>query len=159
MLETANDLRQKINTYLPLFQAISEDQAAAKPMAEKWSYKEIIGHLIDSATNNHQRFVRMQQVANIGKFAYDQNHWVSRQNYQSRKWSDLLQFWSAYNLHLAHVIENTDDKCLNNLCDMNYETPQTLAFVATDYVKHLVHHVNQILSDAPNEQSGGRKEV
>lgn len=153
MKAIANDLRQKVISALSLLQKISEEKADAKPIPEKWSYKEIIGHLLDSAANNHQRFVRMQQVSDLGKFGYDQNHWVLSQNYQARKWEDLLQFWSAYNLHLAHVIENIKEDCLNHQCDIGYETPKTLAFIATDYVKHLEHHVNQILSDAhPNER-------
>src|SRR6478609_7364599 len=78
----------------------SEDDFSFKPAPEKWSKKEILGHLIDSATNNHQRFIRIQFEDNpvIG---YDQNKWVEYSRYQQMSTTELIRFWQTYNQHLA----------------------------------------------------------
>lgn len=147
MHQTAQLLRHTIQESRPKLLAISAEQANEKPFANKWSLQEIIGHLIDSAANNHQRFVRMQQVADLGKFGYDQTHWVNSQYYQSANWEELVQLWYYYNLHLSHVIANLNPDTLTHTCDMGYDTPKDLRFVTGDYVKHLQHHLNQIFDD------------
>ena len=147
MHTVAQRLRDAIETAKPKLLAIKESHAAEKPYPDKWSIKEILGHLVDSASTNHQRIVRMQEVANIGTFVYEQMHWVNSQHYRSEGWSDLINVWYFYNRHLAHVIEHIDPKTLSNECDMDYGQPKTLQFVAEDYVKHLQHHLGQIFSD------------
>lgn len=147
MQTTAQALLLAINEAQPKLFAISEEQAGEKPFSEKWSFKEIIGHLIDSAANNHQRFVRMQQVADLGAFGYDQMHWVNSQHYQSADWQALVVLWHSYNRHLSHVIANIRPETLTHTCDMGYDAPTTLQFVAEDYVKHLQHHLKQVFDD------------
>jgi DinB superfamily len=129
----------------PELEAISEEQASTKPPDDKWSMKEIIGHLIDSASNNHQRLVRLQNEAENVSISYDQEFWVGTQAYQSEKWIDLVSFWFLYNRHLSHVIGNLNPAMLENTCDMGYPERKTLSFVATDYLRHLEHHLKQIL--------------
>ena len=136
----------------PRFAAISEADASAKPYPEKWSLKEILGHLVDSAVNNHQRFVRMQERADIGTFGYAQQHWVSSQHYQQRPWTDLVELWYQVNRHLVHVVAHIDPAALGHTCDMGYAAPATLQFVAQDYVRHVRHHVEQILDGADPRQ-------
>ncbi|MFN8354504.1 MAG: DinB family protein [Spirosomataceae bacterium] len=152
MQATAQLLLETIQDAYPKLQAISPEQASAKPVANKWSLNEILGHLIDSAANNHQRFVRMQQVVDLGKFGYDQNHWVTSQAYQDESWEDLVAFWYAYNRHLSHVIAHLPPGALQHHTDMGYEAPKTLQFVAEDYVRHVQHHLSQIFSDADPTQ-------
>jgi len=130
---------------------ITEDDASSKSMAEKWSLKEILGHLIDSAANNHQRFVRLQNSAEAVSIRYDQSFWVDRQAYQSAKWEELVSLWYFYNKHLSHVIANMDNKTLENTCDMGYSEAKSLRFVVEDYIRHLQHHITQILSGATPE--------
>jgi DinB superfamily len=123
--------------------AISDDAASKKPAPDKWSKKEILGHLIDSAANNHQRFVRLQLEPEISLPGYDQDNWVRLNRYQQAPWSEIIILWSAYNRHLATVIESLDEATLGHL----WHSPSgdvTLEFIATDYVRHLRHHLSQI---------------
>jgi len=128
---------------LPLLSAIPEDAASKKPAPNKWSKKEILGHLIDSAANNHQRFMRLQLQAEISLPGYDQDDWVRLNRYQQRTWNEIVTLWSAYNRHLASVIESLDDSALGHV----WHSPDgdvTLEFIASDYVRHLKHHLAQI---------------
>jgi len=128
---------------LPLLSAIPEDAASKKPAPNKWSKKEILGHLIDSAANNHQRFMRLQLQAEISLPGYDQDDWVRLNRYQQRTWIEIVTLWSAYNRHLASVIESLDDSALGHV----WHAPDgdvTLEFIASDYVRHLQHHLAQI---------------
>jgi hypothetical protein len=130
----------------PELEAIDEERASTKTIDGKWSIKEIIGHLIDSAANNHQRFVRLQNAAENVSIWYDQEFWVNVQAYQSEKWVDLVDLWYYYNKHLLHVVENLNQAMLDNKCDMGYSEQKTLEFVVKDYIHHLEHHLKQILS-------------
>ena len=128
---------------LPLLSAIPEDAASKKPAPNKWSKKEILGHLIDSAANNHQRFMRLQLQTEISLPGYDQDDWVRLNRYQHRTWNEIVTLWSAYNRHLASVIESLDDSALGHV----WHSPDgdvTLEFIASDYVRHLKHHLAQI---------------
>ena len=140
----ARDLRQTIDAVLPKLRAIS-DAAAGEPRAPgKWSRKEIIGHLIDSASNNHQRFIRAQQGTALSFPPYDQNHWSASQHCNERPWDALVTLWHAYNAHLAHVIAHIPDRHLAVPCVIEHATPVTLEFLVTDYVVHLRHHLAQV---------------
>jgi len=140
----AADLKQTVDDVLPRLRAIS-DASAGEPRAQgKWSRKQIIGHLIDSASNNHQRFVRAQQTTSLSFPPYEQNHWVASQHYNDRSWNDLIALWHSYNSHLAHVIANIDDRHLAAQCVIESSNPVTLEFLATDYVAHLRHHLAQV---------------
>lgn len=128
---------------LPRLQSIPEDIAAQKPAPGKWSKKEILGHLIDSAANNHQRFVRLQLQPELTLPGYDQDNWVRLNRYQQTSWREIVTLWSAYNRHLATVIESLDDDARGHV----WHSPEgdvTLEFIATDYVRHLLHHLKQI---------------
>src|ERR1700680_2736338 len=81
----------------------SEAESEQRPSPERWTRKEVLGHLIDSASNNHQRFVRGQIAAGQEFPDYDQEPWVRIQNYQAARWHDLIDLWRAYNAHLLHV--------------------------------------------------------
>ena len=140
----ARDLRQTIDSALPKLRAISDTTATEPRAPGKWSRKEIIGHLIDSASNNHQRFIRAQQVAKLSFPPYDQNHWSASQHCNERAWADLVSLWHAYNAHLAHVIEHIPDAQLSVPCVIEANSPVTLEFLVTDYVVHLRHHLAQV---------------
>lgn len=119
--------------------------SAADPETRKWSKKQILGHLIDSAANNHQRFVRAPQ--STGEFSfpiYRQESWVELQNYQARSWAELIAFWKSYNQHLAHVIENIPAAKADTLCRIGESEPVSLKFLVEDYIAHLQHHITQI---------------
>src|SRR5438874_7254574 len=99
----ADRLRKAVADAYPRLASISDSDAAQPIAPGKWSPKQVIGHLIDSAANNHQRFVRAQQEP-LAFPSYAQEHWVRSQHYEERAWEDVTIFWHAYNRHLAHVI-------------------------------------------------------
>jgi DinB superfamily len=142
-LDAAHTLRQLIDEYERKFLAVSEAAAAHSPSPEKWSRKQILGHLIDSAANNHQRFIRLQLAPELQFPGYQQNEWVTLNGYSSRSWSELVALWAGYNRHLAHVIEHLDPAALPHIWDTGNHR-YTLEFIATDYVDHLRHHLAQI---------------
>src|SRR5688572_19401055 len=105
----ADELTRVIDLAAVELRSIDEALAASKPGPGVWSVKEIVGHLVDSAANNHQRFVRAQQTREFSFPGYAQDTWVQSQDYQSRPWSELVDFWRLYNHHLGHVIRRTPD--------------------------------------------------
>ena len=152
----AEEKRFVLFTYKDLI-SISEQDASQKK-AGKWSKKELIGHLIDSASNNHLRFIRAQFTDELVFPGYDQNEWVKVQNYQSESWHSLINLWKEFNLHLIHAIEKIPRKILimkrkNHNLDriaMNpvpVEQPASLEYFIKDYFVHLHHHINQIIKD------------
>jgi hypothetical protein len=152
MQAAGRELQDLVEETRPRLAAVTEAQASEKPFPDKWSLKEILGHLVDSAVNNHQRFVRMQERPDIGTFTYAQQHWVSSQRYHQRSWEDLAALWCHFNRHLAHVIAHVDPSTLDHSCDMGYAAPASLKFVVEDYVRHVRHHLGQILGGSDPRQ-------
>ena len=109
-----------------------------------WSRKEILGHLLDSAANNHHRFVRAQYQGELSMPGYAQENWVSTQHYKDRTWKDLVEFWTAYNRHLLHLMQRVPAERLQIPCRIGDDETVTLEFLMTDYVRHLQHHWDQI---------------
>ena len=148
MYATAARLLHAIATARLGLLALSETEAAARPAPDKWSTKEIIGHLIDSATNNHQRFVRAQQgQTDLNAYRYAPEFWVQSQDYQAADWHNLVALWYAYNVHLAHVVARIRPEFLDTLLQVWGDEPATLRFVAEDYVRHLRHHLGQVFTE------------
>lgn len=126
------------------FLELQEDEVRQRPAEGKWSKKEILGHMLDSACNNHQRFVIAQLSSELKFPAYNQAGWVRAQNYQEESWPALVQFWSSYNRHLLHVMSSIPPDRLKGLCFVGEDEPVTLEFLIRDYVRHLNHHAEQI---------------
>ena len=150
------DFRDTIVTAKARLSDMSEAQSRQKSSPEDWSPAEVLGHLIDSAANNHQRFVRAQFTDDLVFPGYEQNQWVNSQKYSEEPWAEVIQLWSSYNLHLLHVASvipedvltkarspHTLDQIAFNLVDKN--NPATLEYLIRDYVDHLRHHLDQIL--------------
>lgn len=118
-------------------------ETSARPDGH-WSPKEILGHLIDSAANNHQRFVRGQLAGELISPGYAQNDWVKTERFNDRAWTDLVQFWLAYNRHLLHVMSHAAPDRLGTTVRVGDDDPVTLEFVMIDYVRHMKHHLEQL---------------
>src|SRR5579872_1515889 len=99
--DASRALLQAVEVAAPKMKSMSDADATRARAPGKWSCKQVLGHLIDSAANNHQRFVRAQEQARLVFPAYNQNHWVTSQHYDERVWSELVNLWATYNRHLA----------------------------------------------------------
>jgi len=151
------DFRETIVSATARLKDIPEDRSRYKS-DDDWAPIEILGHLIDSAANNHQRFVRAQFTDDLVFPGYQQNEWVGSQRYRDESWADVIRLWSAYNLHLVHVASvvsedaltkprarHNQDQIAFNLVDKN--EPATLEYLIRDYVDHLRHHLKQIFDE------------
>ncbi len=125
------------------------------PLNDGWCAKQILGHLIDSAANNHARFVRAQLQEDLVFEGYDGDAWVRAQKYAQADWVSLVDLWANYNLHLLHVIENIPDEILHtprakhSLDKIAWHPvpanePVTLDYFIRDYFGHLQEHLGQI---------------
>jgi hypothetical protein len=148
MQQVAEHLRATLAKALPHLDSLSPEAAAVRPLPGKWSPKEILGHLIDSAGNNQQKFVRTLAEPEVHFPGYAQDDWVALQHYQSHDWHTLVRLWHALNLHLAHVIANAPEDRLGHHIYIHDSGPYTVAFLMEDYVEHVKHHLRQILPEA-----------
>src|SRR5262245_51813731 len=139
------DFRSTLSSASKQLSGISESESSRVPEVGQWSRKQILGHLIDSASNNHQRFVRAQLSEELIFPAYQQEDWVIAQRYQQESWSQLLELWQSYNRHLLHVMSCVPAKKLGCRCVIGSNQPVTLEFLIKDYLVHLKHHLRQIL--------------
>ena len=126
------------------FTALSEAEWTTRPAPEKWNKKEILGHLIDSATNNHHRFVRAQ-FEDKPLITYNADDWVAASRYQHMPVPHLVAFWQIYNLHIAELIRQIPPEIMARECHTGDEAPHTLAWIFGDYVVHLEHHLREMV--------------
>jgi len=144
MKELSEKLMSVIDAAEPRLREISEPESEKPVLSGGWSAKQVIGHLIDSASNNHQRFVRAAQQASLGFPGYDQEGNVRVQVPQEADWVLLVSLWAAYNRYLAHIVAHLPASKLETPCRIGSGEAVTLKFIATDYLTHLVHHLSQI---------------
>ena len=117
------------------------------------SIKQLLGHLIDSASNNHQRMIRLQYNSELvfPDYRQDNDRWISIQNYQDANWPNLVQLWKYFNLHMIQVIQSTDNSRLQNQWKDFEGTSVTLDQMIVGYLDHLNLHMNEIQELIDNE--------
>ena len=156
MSDYLNEFRQTIATAANQLLQITPEQSGVPRAAGKWSPREIIGHLIDSASNNHQRFVRAQFTDDLVFAGYEQEGWVRVQDYQGENWPELVQLWKLYNQHLLHLMSRIPEETRMKLRykhnlhqiasdSLSENDPVTLDWFMRDYVEHMKKHLSQIL--------------
>ena len=128
----------------PRLRAVSDAESVVPVLAGGWSRKQVIGHLIDSASNNHQRIVRAMLADALEFPRYDQEGNVRVQAVQEADWLLLVSLWASYNRYLAHVIAQIPGDKFDTVCRIGANEPVTLGFLAKDYLGHLRHHLGQI---------------
>ncbi len=131
-----------LDTLPPILRAIPDDEFTHKPAPGKWSKKEELGHLIDSAANNHQRFVRIPHEHHPLP-GYTQDEWVKHNYYQNAQPGNLVQLWEAYNRHLLFIISHIPEAELSRTAIVK-GSPVTLGFLIDDYLHHMEHHLHRI---------------
>jgi hypothetical protein len=148
--KTVEELLGIIDSFNEKISALSENEFHAKPLPEKWSKKEVLGHLIDSAQNNLRRFIVGQYETTPANIIYEQDFWVSANGYQQMKKEEILSLWKLTNHRIAAVLSNMPasnyTKTVNT--GKNEVSLRSLEWLAADYVKHMKHHLNQIIPNS-----------
>jgi hypothetical protein len=148
MINAATELQNLVDEFVPRLMTLSQSEFILKPTPGKWSKQEVLGHLIDSAQNNIRRFICAQYERTPPKIRYDQDFWGGINDYQSMKKEDVIQLWRLINERICAVCINTSKERYSATSDSGGETPNlnTIEWLASDYVKHLKHHLNQIFA-------------
>ena len=144
MLDAANRLSFLTTIIPPKLRMIKEQDFSYKPTPGKWSKKEILGHIIDSATNNHQRFIRIQ-FEDKPVIYYDQDLWNNAAHYNEMDSRQLIDFWKDYNRLLVEIIKRIPEENLNRTGLLKDKSSAPLFWYITDYVDHLEHHLRQLV--------------
>ena len=142
IINSAEFLQHIINDCIQKFKNIPESSWPEKQFPGKWSRQEMLGHLCDSAMNNIRRFIITQHEEN-NLIIYMQDEWVALQDYQSENYQNIILLWRLLNEQIIRTIKNIPQQKLNNTC----KTPQqhSILWLIEDYIKHLNHHLNQII--------------
>lgn len=143
-IELQRWLQEVADRELTQLQALDDQKATAKS-GDAWSPKEELGHLIDSATNNHIRFVRAALESTFHGLPYQQNGWVALHAYNEMPIATLVDFWHSYNSLLAHLVGQISEERLTTECVIGSSAPVTLKFLIEDYILHMQHHIDHIL--------------
>lgn len=145
MKDIGRQLHEIVETAAPRLSRINNDNVGLRPSPGEWSKKEILGHLIDSAANNHQRIVRaVYRIADHFPI-YDQNKWIEIQHYNEISWPALVAFWVSYNNHLSHVINHIPEQAESAPCNIGKDVPVPLNELIKDYLRHLRLHLDDLL--------------
>jgi len=146
MKAIAAELTKIIESHLTSLRSVGEEEFNLKPSPLKWSKKEILGHLVDSAQNNIRRFV-VAQYEERPKIVYNQDKWVAITNYQEYQLTDLIDLWYQLNKHLCQVLTSMPVEMITR--QVQTEDLHDLEWLAGDYIKHLLHHLHQVLDLEP----------
>lgn len=142
-----HELTFLIAAYNTKFQAIPDSDFSAKPHPHKWSKKEVVGHLIDSAQNNLRRFLVGQYDTQPPHIVYDQDSWVTANGYQHMKKEEVIALWKLINERIAEVLKSMPEQHYTKECNTGKAEVQlrTLHWLAEDYIRHMKHHINQVI--------------
>jgi hypothetical protein len=150
MKKTIKELDQLIQEYSNKISTMPEAEFSSKPLPHKWSKKEVLGHLIDSAQNNLRRFICGQYESSPPKIVYDQDRWVASNNYIQMDTKEIIEYWKLTNKRIIAVLEQMPSVNYSLNCDSGKSTVNlhSIEWLADDYVKHLKHHMNQIIPNS-----------
>jgi len=141
-------LEQTLSQLPPILRTFTDEHAATPPAPDRWTKKQVIGHLIDSASNNHQRFVRAALAGAIDFPGYDQNQWVNLQQYQQISWDQLITWWTSLNEHLLHIFRQLTPAQWSALCSGGDRGTCTLEQLLERYVAHMDQHLAKMLGNS-----------
>jgi hypothetical protein len=143
-MQSLSSLRVLLNELPDRLKHIPASRVETKPAPNKWSPKQELGHLLDSALNNHRRIVLIQLENNPALSSYDGERWVELQRYHERDWNELVQLWRALNQQFLAAAEAVPESNWSRTCTIGDSQALTLRFVVDDYVDHMMHHLRHM---------------
>jgi hypothetical protein len=146
MNDFAERLRRTVADEEPLLRAIPDSAANASPDPQRWSKKQELGHLVDSATNNRVRFAKAALEGRFDGPSYDSRGWVELGGYAQMPWAELVDLWRALNIALAALVSRIPEERRSAECRIGESLSAPLEFVIDDYIQHMQHHLDHILS-------------
>jgi hypothetical protein len=151
MERTAKELQEIISSYCEKLKTINATEFNAKPNPKKWSKKEVLGHLIDSAHNNLRRFI-VGQYESAPHIVYDQDFWVSANDYQHMADADVIELWRLVNERIIALLKIMPSDHYDRTCNTGkgITSIHSLQWLAEDYLKHMMHHLNHIIPESFN---------
>jgi DinB superfamily len=145
-------LQETVDRETAHLRRITEEKAGIKPSSRAWSQKEELGHLIDSATNNHVRFVQASLQPEYRGPGYQQDGWVALHGYNEMPWAEIVDLWQRYNHLLAALVGRIPEDALQTPCVIGNSSAVTLRFLIEDYLLHMQHHLDHVLQRVQREQ-------
>jgi hypothetical protein len=143
-LQNSVEELKHITGQLPVLLKNKKMEPKEKLKPGEWTSRELLGHLIDSASNNHLRFVNAVVMGEVHLPSYEQEKWVMSQGWDSEPWERLVSLWENYNLHLLHLLGQLPEDKLNVLCYIGSNPPMTLQDLVADYLDHMRHHLKDL---------------
>jgi len=133
--------RGVVSEFQALVDKTPAEMAQVRLRSDAWTLTEIVGHLVDSASNNHQRFARLRFGDLEGFPGYEAEPWVEAQKYNGCRFEELSVLWASYNGFLLHLVENAPEEAMGN-CWVTGGERVSLEFLMGDYYDHLMIHVD-----------------
>ncbi len=140
------EIEKLVSEWEPKLLALPENVITERRNHQNRTIKQLIGHLLDSASNNHQRMVRLQYNDDLTfpDYTQDNDLWIAIQDYQHSDWKNLVLLWKSFNLHIIHLIKSIDTSKLNNYWTDYEGAKVTLEDMIKGYPWHLNLHINDI---------------
>lgn len=145
-----NGISQGLETWESKLADLSEDTIMNKRNSQNRTIKQILGHMVDSVSNNTHRIIHLQyqdSPLSFPNYATNGNNdrWISIQNYQNENWENLIQLWKYSHIHLIHVIDNVSQEKLDNkwTSESKYGDIR-LKDMITDFLRHFNLHLSEI---------------
>lgn len=147
MKSVVEDLDRTVSEFVVKLKAFSPEELRARPRPGKWSRIEVVGHLADSAHNNLRRFITGQYEESPPHIIYEQEFWVASNRYQEADPESIISLWRLLNQRICAVLTHMPEANYQRQCDTGRGevSLRTLEWLAADYVKHLKHHLNQVI--------------
>ena len=144
--DVRKEIESKVEEWSVCLVELSNEVITERRNNQNRTVRQILGHLIDSAVNNHHRIVRLQYTDSLDfpDYRQDNDRWIAIQNYQSEDFAKLVAFWKSYNFHMVHIIGNIDNDCLNHTWHDFEGTKETLKTIVEGYLWHLNLHLKEI---------------
>lgn len=142
----ADEILSVVNEWEQRLLSLPEEVITDRRNYQNRTIKQLLGHLVDSASNNHQRMIRLQynESLTFPDYTQDNDRWIAIQDYQHADWKNLISLWKSFNLHMIHLIMSIDKSKLNNSWTDFEGNKVTLRDMIKSYPSHLNLHINDI---------------